>query len=666
VIAWGRRALSGDLLPITVLIAVTLAEFGPLLFGSRVLFFGDITLYFLPMLAFQRGELLHARLPLWNPTILCGTPFVGNPQAWPLYPSSFLLAILPASVATGAMGTLHLFWASLGTYLFLRGRPLGRGSALFAALAWGLGGALVSKMQFPNMVQAASYFPWLLYGIDRVVKRPTAGRAGVLGLLIGLSLLAAHPQMFLMQFYVGVAWAVFRVREGLTQQRRSVALLLTGAFCVGAMLAFGQLLPVIEFARDSVRAGLTLAHANRFVLPGYASLYNFVAPNFYGNPATNSPYIGRGNFWEPCAYAGELAFILSIAAIAFRTRRVHDVRFFAVVAGICWWLALGRDGGLYTVAFYGLPGLSKFHDAARWLLPGTFALACLSAYGLDGLLASVPVHRRALLLAVVIALNVGDLAVFTRTLNPTAPRSIFRESPGARAVRAYVFDERGLWRRFVSYRTYSTVEGVNAERFTGSLGPNIATVAGYYLVNGYEPVRRTSIDAQLTALAYPRWPEARRRLARIGVVDVLHYDADTERPVVTPVSGGELRARIGNRGLPVEDSTPDWVTIDVSRLRAPGQIVLADSDAPGWSASVDGRPIPVVTDESGAFRVVYVPGGARFVTMRYLPTTWRFGLFFSLFGSGILSSIGGAMAMKRGCRNFGSAGRQTPRTLGAS
>ncbi|MBC8104533.1 MAG: hypothetical protein H7Z41_18315, partial [Cytophagales bacterium] len=53
-----------------LLAAVVVLLFWPLIFGQKALFFGDISLYFTPLLQFQRGELLsHGRIPLWNPTI---------------------------------------------------------------------------------------------------------------------------------------------------------------------------------------------------------------------------------------------------------------------------------------------------------------------------------------------------------------------------------------------------------------------------------------------------------------------------------------------------------------------------------------------------------------------------------------------------------------------
>ncbi len=64
--------------------ALDLLFFRPQIVAGRALYWGDIGLYFGPMLSFLHQQLQAGRIPLWNPWILCGTPYDGNPQTWPL------------------------------------------------------------------------------------------------------------------------------------------------------------------------------------------------------------------------------------------------------------------------------------------------------------------------------------------------------------------------------------------------------------------------------------------------------------------------------------------------------------------------------------------------------------------------------------------------------
>ena len=707
-----RRRLPPALFPCLgagLLVLLACALFWPILTGTRSVYFGDLALFFIPLLDFQRDELLAGRVPLWNPRILLGTPFLGNPQAWPFYPSSALLYLLPAHHAAGVVGVLHLAVAAVGTLVFLRSRGLGTASAVFGALAFGFGGALVSKMQFPNMVQAGSYLPWLLWGVDRVIRRPDFRRAGLLGLLAGLALLAAHPQMFLMQFYLCSAWTLWRLWPDRGRLRAIAAL--AAALVLGVSLAAAQLFPAAEQARVSVRAALTLRRANRFYLPPEAALTNFILPNFYGNPATGD-YDGRGNFWEPCAYLGLLPFACAVGASVFRSRRVPDVRFWTVAAVVALWLSLGRMGGLYAVAFYVLPGVNKFNDPARWLQVATFAVACLGAHGLDALLAPHRPARRRLLAGGAIALTVADLLPFSRALVPLVASRVWETPPptalrlrAAPPGRVFHADNPWVWRRFVRRDSYGPTDAAYVRRFLDSLGPNLTSLYGFSDLNGYDPIRGRNIDrlvdevfVQVDATKGTRGVRAAPLLPATGVGYVLSLRA---RPLALAGVGPPLPGP-GARVQPVGDPAPraalwtawQWAPTEEDALerflvrRSPAAPFVVDdtpldaadpgvaparplivagetpdhvpvllpADAPGGllvlkDAGLAGWEARVdgrpahLVAADGIFRAVWVPPGARRVDFHYAPAVFRFGLYFSLVAAGILSSLGAFAAV---------------------
>ena len=94
------RPWQARLLVPTLLLLLTLIYFWPQLVQGRVLYWGDIGLYFTPMAGFLRDNLRAGRVPLWNPLIFCGTPYAGNPQAWPLYPVTALLPLVSPSFSS--------------------------------------------------------------------------------------------------------------------------------------------------------------------------------------------------------------------------------------------------------------------------------------------------------------------------------------------------------------------------------------------------------------------------------------------------------------------------------------------------------------------------------------------------------------------------------------
>ena len=68
---------------------------------------------------------------------------------------------------------------------------------------------------------------------------------------------------------------------------------------------------------------------------------------------------------------------------------------------------------------------------------------------------------------------------------------------------------------------------------------------------------------------------------------------------------------------------PNRVTIRAI-LNEPGYLVLADTWYPGWQASVDGSPAPLLR-ANHAFRAVWLEAGEHVVEMRYRPASVRWG-----------------------------------------
>lgn len=91
-------------------------------------------------------------------------------------------------------------------------------------------------------------------------------------------------------------------------------------------------------------------------------------------------------------------------------------------------------------------------------------------------------------------------------------------------------------------------------------------------------------------------------------------------PAPAAPAGTVLRARIGC----------DQVALEVDAER-PGHLVLVDAYDPGWRATVDGQPAPLVP-ANVAFRAVPVPPGRHVVEMKYRPPAVFGGIVISLAG----------------------------------
>jgi len=80
----------------------------------------------------------------------------------------------------------------------------------------------------------------------------------------------------------------------------------------------------------------------------------------------------------------------------------------------------------------------------------------------------------------------------------------------------------------------------------------------------------------------------------------------------------------------ITEETPERIKIRVRAERS-GFVVLADAYAPGWSALLDGRPVPVLRAD-GLFRAVAVSKGEHALEMAYRPASVTVGLLMGACG----------------------------------
>lgn len=108
-----------------------------------------------------------------------------------------------------------------------------------------------------------------------------------------------------------------------------------------------------------------------------------------------------------------------------------------------------------------------------------------------------------------------------------------------------------------------------------------------------------------------------------GVSALMRYRGKPE--YITGV-GGEFPCIIG-----IHANRITIESVKVTRIFNPAKsIVIHDAWWPGWSARIDGKPVPVEKD--GLWRAIQLPGGAQRIEMTYRPPLLTISLIMSAFG----------------------------------
>ncbi len=463
-----RRAVP-DLLAIALLLIVPLALFLPQTIGGKTLIPVDNLFQWQPYRAladeyevgqphnalisdlilentawkqFAREQIVAGDIPLWQPNILSGTPFLAAGQSSTLYPFNLLFLVFPIPVAYGWFTVSQLWAAGINLYVLARVLGIRRPGALIAALTYELSSFMLVSVVFPMIVATAAWLPLELAMIELVIRQqPVAARPATLpwaaigAVGLGMAVLAGHVEALYFTLLVMGFFAAWRlIAEAVA--RRSLPLLVTRAVWLLAMaitgLALGavQIAPAYELARLSFRQGavsldqvLDWAYPPRHILA-------FLMPNFFGSPAHHAIFDvfawrwvpvevntlgetihttewGIKNYVEGGAYVGILPMLLAGVAVAFWIARLlhhkknseagrsmllpKDVgaegpgrpyrAIFAMLGLLAASFAFGTP--TYAVLYYTLPFINQSHAPFRWVWPLTLCTSVLAGFGVE-------------------------------------------------------------------------------------------------------------------------------------------------------------------------------------------------------------------------------------------------------------------------------------------
>ena len=361
------------MISLLALLALVLLFFWKIALTNLILAGLDVFTYFYPYREYAAQAIRSGHLPLWNPYLFLGVPFLANIQSGVLYPLNLLFLWLPAPKMVAYSIVLHIFLAGVFTYLFARRtlnmRPL---SALVAASVFALSGFLGAQVEHVNQLSVFAWLPLLLLLFHEAYTRQSVIYGLFASLVVGLQFLAGHAQASFINLSALGCYALYlSLRRG--GGRRTMPIwralgLFMGVTLLGAGLAAAQLLPTLELSRLSLRGGgLTYRQAVSFSLRPALLLLSLL-PSFDYSP-----------FSEYIAYVGITPILLASLAL----QRKREGFFFAALALLGIFLALGLYNPFYYLLYRLVPGFGLFRVPARWLFLYAFGLAILAGLGME-------------------------------------------------------------------------------------------------------------------------------------------------------------------------------------------------------------------------------------------------------------------------------------------
>jgi hypothetical protein len=700
----------------------------------------DVYAYFVPNVLLAVQAAAHGgRGLLWNPWQSCGEPFFGNAATGLLYPLHWLFLLLETNRGVEVVQMLNMLIGAVGMFLL----GLRVGASRPAALA----GAVVFELGYPMAELAAwspmhagpwAWVPWAMLCAERLLARPSWVVAGGLAVVLTLQVLPGFVLISALTCQLVVLRVVWDLLTRPAARPWLGALQIAVGLALAPMLAAVQLLPMAEFARESLRAGLSAVEMLR---PAEVSRLQFLD-------------LARRRIGMPLLMAPLLLAVL--APHAPRTRRIAV--FYLCAAALFAVLGLGNMTPLFGWYVVLPPGASTLRMAIRLFWITGFCLGPLTALGIDAVRGSVRPVGAGLVVAVAalgavlyayapgglhpaeaLALLAVVAAVLAATLLATPPAivgAVLIAAVGVNVI-AVPISYRGrlqpslasLYANAPLFASLAPSVGDQGRVFVAPDGKAassfelMAKTSSVFRVPGvfdYEALFGRRFTEYFTMLRTGRagatlmdvyWPApwltagARRRL--LDAAAVRYVVASTSVDVHARVLGLEEVANAGTptvrvyrnpgalpraRWVPRVEVVPDADQLlrrlafgddDLSRLAlleqeppsgfhgtadehavatsrllvndpehlaivvdAPtrGFLVLADQHYPGWRATVNDRPVPILR-ANYLFGAIEVPAGRSRIDFRFVPHTLVAGALISG-----LTALGLALAAWRAAR----------------
>ncbi|RLC77305.1 MAG: hypothetical protein DRJ03_17550 [Chloroflexi bacterium] len=384
-----------DLAVLVLLALVVAAFFWPLLFAGQWIprGGGDLVSFLWPLYRFGARSLRAGVVPLWNPHLYSGAPFVADNQSGLFYPINLLTFALfgePSYSVMEGLTVFHIWLAGANMFFLARGLGLRRPAALFGGIAFALSDLFLTHIGNLNLNATAAWLPLLLLLTHRALNEGRATWAAGAGAVLAIAALAGHGQILLFLALALVIYFLYRLtadwRRGWRYELRTLSLagLIVAVGVSGAALT---LLPSWEMAAHTGRGHLPYDEATRYSLSPRA-LIGLLSPGFYGRGVE-----GFWGSWErvEVGYAGVTTLVLAVLGVWPTTSKIRHQRlalgyFFVTLVPLAFALAMGRHTPLYGLLYRYAPTFDQVRAPARLILLADLSLAALAAYGLDHLL----------------------------------------------------------------------------------------------------------------------------------------------------------------------------------------------------------------------------------------------------------------------------------------
>lgn len=616
-----------------VIVFATVFYYLPILLNPAILLNrnNDLQEQFWPNFYFIREQLLQNHsLPLWNNTILSGTPLLPDPQSGLFYPLNIFFLILPINIAFIISFIVHTFLAGVGMYLLAKiAFNFSKITRLFMVISYiftpKLAGYLVAGHY--TLITSLTWTPFVLLALIMIIKKPTINWSLALAFALAGSF---YTNTIIFAITLVLIPIIFITELVLRHQEKIKSICF---LTLSIILTFGlstiSLLPQIDWSSQTTRF---LLLQTREVFPIWTSskeiLINIFSPWFKG----------YANIWsidaEKWIPLGILLTSLAIVGFIKLERKLKILSLLLIVTTLL--ITANNSSPLHRLLISQDWFVLMRVSSRVWFIPNLITII-LAGFGVEFL-----IKKGVRFLYLILALCILEL-IFLSWVRLQTPVS--SEQPFAPpALYEFVKNNLGDSRVFCINRCISQKQ---------------ATILNLQLIEGYNPLIQKNYNEEAWQLTGGYWKTYSHTIPAIGTYTFEKLQPDSvslgqynTKYVISkhPLLNKDFmlaeqideyliyqnmllkpRARYPQNTQKAEiiRYSPNRIAVNVESHQS-NQLILSEVYSKGWRAYLNGKKEIPVQERPDRLRLVDLQPDTKFVVFEYKPLSYEIGKWVSL------------------------------------
>lgn len=374
------------------LLLVTILYFSPVIFSHQTFASRDIYIFFNPRQFFAAETIRNGSIPLWNPQLASGVPFLANHQSAVFYPLSALYYVLPFQLGFKLFIILHYYLAGIFMFLLMRRWGYEHYSSLFSAIVFMYGGYMISILDNVAFLTSSIWLPLIIVLFDRFLKEQRFRYCVLTGITIGIHILGGDASCYILStlIFMGayLTYYVITHHDTVKGQKMKMMWCFLLAWMIGIALAAIQLLPLAELVSYSTRMeGFNYDKMMRWSFHPL-ELIQLLVPYFFGSTVPMGRWFGQ--LWLDTMYIGIAPLIMVIFSLSGGRDKFHY--FLLLIIFFSLFLAFGKYNPLFRWLAY-VPGINMLQYPVKFLFLAAFSLALLSGMGFKALFLKIESNK---------------------------------------------------------------------------------------------------------------------------------------------------------------------------------------------------------------------------------------------------------------------------------